>query len=149
MVLGLCLGQSALTFAIQKLLGIRTQSKPKRKPRKRRKPFATAPSDAEVDDAEQEEKPETVETTMGFKSWVVNENGPVNKVTQDASQFGGWDEPDRMGSMQRPRKMASRSRKTTLANGKFSKRGKKSDTPLLLRLLIAVFPFLGSWTKML
>ncbi|CAN6725871.1 unnamed protein product [Malus baccata var. baccata] len=35
-----------------------------------------------------------------------------------------------------------------MGKGKLSRRERNSDTPLLLRLLIAVFPFLGTWTKM-
>lgn len=142
MVLALSVGQSALTFAFQKLLG-KTQSKPKRKVRKRRKTTGSTVNDADIGDEEQD-KEGAVKGRMGYRSWVVDDNGSFNKDNQDAPNFGGWDEFDATAP-QRKRQP----RKKPLANGKWSMSGRKSDTPLLLRLLIAVFPFLGSWTKML
>ncbi|KAJ6313136.1 hypothetical protein OIU77_014612 [Salix suchowensis] len=146
-VLALSVGQSALTFAFQKLLG-KTSRKPKRKARKRRKTTGSPLNDADFGD-EKQEKEEAVKGRMGYRSWGVGDNGSFNEDNQDAPNFGGWDEFDTTGSVQRRPQRKRQPRKKPLANGKWSGSGRKSDMPLLLRLLIAVFPFLGSWTKML
>lgn len=146
-VLALSVGQSALTFAFQKLLG-KTSRKPKRKARKRRKTTGSPLNDADFGD-EKQEKEEAVKGRMGYRSWGVGDNGSFNEDNQDAPNFGGWDEFDTTGSAQRRPQRKRQPQKKPLANGKWSGSGRKSDMPLLLRLLIAVFPFLGSWTKML
>lgn len=145
MTLALPLGQSILTFLFGKLWG-RTQSKPKSKARKKREPFGSFSSNVEMDDEEQEERQKTMKGDE-FQSWVVN--GSVNKDSQGTPNFGGWDELDGMESMQQPPKRARQTPKTSSATGKLGRRRRESDAPLLLRLLIALFPFLGSWTKML
>ncbi|XVF62756.1 hypothetical protein PTKIN_Ptkin09bG0033900 [Pterospermum kingtungense] len=58
------------------------------------------------------------------------------------------DELDGMGPMRMPSTMGSGSKRTTKEKGNLSMKESKSNEPLLLRLLIAVFPFLGSWTKL-
>ncbi|CAK7327347.1 unnamed protein product [Dovyalis caffra] len=146
MVLALSIAQSALTFAVEKLLK-KTQSKTKSKARKRRKTTGRTRDDAGIGDEEQEK--EAVKGRTGYRSWVVDGNGSVNKDNQDAPRFGGWDEFDTTGSMQRPPQRKRQSRRKPSVNGGLSMGGIKRDTPLLLRLLVAVFPFLGSWTKML
>ncbi|KDP33353.1 hypothetical protein JCGZ_12902 [Jatropha curcas] len=148
MTLAIPLGLSALTF-VYKLLWGRRQSKPKRKARKRMKPFSRKPSNVEMDEKEQEEMQEAGKGDRGFRSWVVNDDVSVNEERRDASYFGGWDELDGMESKKHPPRRAGQSRRAPSRNGKLGKREKTSDAPLLLRLLIAVFPFLGSWTKML
>lgn len=145
-VLALFTGQSLLAFVFGKLLG-RTKSKPKRNAQKRRKPYARAPSNDEMGDEEQEEKQEAVKGRTEY--WVVDDNGSVKKDSRVASQFGGWDALDKTESMQQPPPTKGQSQRKPLANSKLSTSGEKSDTPLFLRVLIAVFPFLGSWTKML
>lgn len=143
MALALPLGQSALSLAFEKLWG-RTQSRPKRKSRKRRKPSATTEANAKMGEKEKyDEDQETSNEKMGYQSWVVGNDGSVDNGGQDATSLGGWDDLERMKSDGRQSR-----RKPREKMGKLSRRERNSDTPLLLRLLIAVFPFLGSWTKM-
>ncbi|XP_065862930.1 uncharacterized protein [Euphorbia lathyris] len=152
MALALPVGLSVVSFVFQKLSG-RTRSKPRprRRARKRRKqPFVSYPSDVGRVDKE-EGRQETIEGNGVPRTRVVNDDGSVkNEKKEAASSFGGWDELGGMEPVRRrtPRKAAQNRRKPSM-NGKLGKRRVESDAPLLLRLLIAVFPFLASWTKML
>ncbi|ONI26882.1 hypothetical protein PRUPE_1G052600 [Prunus persica] len=138
MALAFPLCQSAFSLAFEKLWG-GTQSRPKRKSktRRRRKPFAST-----VDNVKMDEEQETSNKKMDYQSWVVGNDVSVDNSGQNASGLGGWDDLERTESARR------QSRRKPMGKGKLSKRERKSDTPLLFRLLIAVFPFLGSWTKM-
>lgn len=148
MALVLPLGQSALSLAFEKLWG-GTRRRPKRKSRMRRKPSASTVRNVETEAEEQDESQETRKGKVGYQSWVAGNDGPVSNGGQDAPNFGGWDDLDRSEFARRANRMTGGSRQTTTEKRKLSSRKRKSDTPLLLRLLIAVFPFLGSWTKML
>ncbi|XP_028773455.1 uncharacterized protein LOC114730538 [Neltuma alba] len=147
MALALPLGQSALALAFEKLWG-RDKSKPKRKSRMRRKPTARTVRGTKV-----QEEPEPEETQRrrkgktSYQSWV--DNGSVGKDEQSAPSFGGWDDLDRTGPTTRSSRGGNGSERLTEEKGKLSRAVRKSDRPLLVRLLIALFPFLGSWTKML
>lgn len=135
------LGQSALSLAFKKLFG-RKQNQPKRKSRIKKKPSAKRASGIDMEE-EKEEKIPLRKT--GYQSWVGSEDGSANKGGgQNDASFGGWDELDKQGeyfSKERPSRPEKGSR--------LSRRGRKTNAPLLLRLLIALFPFLGSWTKWL
>lgn len=148
MALAIPLGQSALSLAFDKLWG-KTQSKTKRRSRMRRKPAASTASSVEMGAEEQGESQETRKGKVGYQSWIVGNDGSASNGGGDAPKFGGWDDLDRSRSAWRASQKTGGSRKTPTDNGKLSRKVRKSDTPLLLRLLIAVFPFLGSWTKML
>lgn len=148
MALALPLGQSALSLAFEKLWG-KTQSRPKRRSRMKRKPPASTASSFEMGAEEQGESQETRKGKVGYQSWVVGNDGSVSNGARDAPKFGGWDDLDRSRSAWRASRMTGGSQKTPTEKGKLSRRVRKSDTPLLLRMLIAVFPFLGSWTKLL
>ncbi|GKU85637.1 hypothetical protein SLEP1_g275 [Rubroshorea leprosula] len=86
----------------------------------------------------------------GYQSRMATDNGSVNKGDKYAPNFGGWDDLTGTESVKRPYQVKSGKRKATKTKGKgkLSMEGRRSDAPLLLRLLIAVFPFLGSWTKL-
>ncbi|KAF7837393.1 putative transmembrane protein [Senna tora] len=144
MALALPLGQSALALAFEKLWG-GGKSKPKRKSRMRRKPSATSST---VSGTEVKEEPEETQRSRrgkkSYQSWV--DNGSVDRDKQSEPSFGGWDDLDRFGSVSGA---TSGSERMAAEKGKLSKRVGKSDKPLLVRLLIALFPFLGTWTKML
>ncbi|WCJ24158.1 hypothetical protein M5689_006139 [Euphorbia peplus] len=152
-VFSLSLGQSILSFAFQKLTGT-TRSKPRPRPRarkRRKQPFVTYPGNVGRVDKE-EGNQENVEGNGVPRSWVVNDDGSVKNEKTGATSFGGWDEMDGMESMRRriPRQAAPNGKKPSMGmGGKLGKRREESDAPLLLRLLIAVFPFLASWTNML
>ena len=144
LALALSLGQSAISLAFEKLSG-RTQNKPKRRTRTKKK-SRSRPANNEAT-----KHGRTRNRKMGYQTWVPRNDISADASDQDGFSFGGWDEFDierefQMGSR---RKSAQTARKSSVEKGKMSRRVGKSDAPLLLRLLIAVFPFLGSWTRML
>ncbi|XP_052208143.1 uncharacterized protein LOC127811962 [Diospyros lotus] len=154
MALALPIGQSIAALAVRKLLG-GTQDNAKRKPKTqaRSRFSATSASNLELEEEDEEESQGTEKRLMGYQSWVARDDVSVDKDGQNASTFGGWDKLDGLNEFDkttfRRSVPASRSGRMRMEKGKFSKRDRKGDAPLLLRLLVAVFPFLGSWTKML
>lgn len=75
------------------------------------------------------------------------------RTTMEKGNFSKKDskseELDGLGPMRMPSTMESGSKRTTTKEkGNLCMKESKSNEPLLLRLLIAVFPFLGSWTKL-
>ncbi|OVA02279.1 hypothetical protein BVC80_9099g75 [Macleaya cordata] len=154
MALALPLGQSALSFAIDKLFG-RINNNPKPRSRTKKRPFARANRNATMNEEEEEddEISQTSRGRSGYQSWVGADSGSVGKKdNQPETTFGGWDELDLRGKFangakkRTPRKTGGLPRAEM--KEKLSKRGRNRNTPLLIRLLIAVFPFLGSWTKL-
>ncbi|CAK9166993.1 unnamed protein product [Ilex paraguariensis] len=151
MALALPLGQSALSLAFQKLWGNK-QNNPKRKAKSKKKPRARPRRKVELEEDEEEEEEENQgigKGKMGYQSWVGGNEAPAAKDSQDASSLGGWDVLDSMESVKRSARTERGPRRTPIKKGKLSRGGRKGEMPLFLRLLIAVFPFLGSWTKML
>ncbi|KAF8402004.1 hypothetical protein HHK36_012955 [Tetracentron sinense] len=154
LALALPLGQSVLSLAIAKVWR-KTRDSPKSRSSTRKKPFARATGNVEVSEEEKEEENSVTSKQRGssYQSWVVADDGSVGKGGQRVPSFGGWDELDRQGENGKgPKKRPSRAtggppRQQVEKKGKLSRRGRNKDTPLLLRLLIAVFPFLASWTK--
>ncbi|OIW07670.1 hypothetical protein TanjilG_07712 [Lupinus angustifolius] len=144
MALALPLVQSALALAFEKLWG-QTKGKPKRKYRMRRK-SRSMNGNGVVE--EPDENQNTRKGKTGYQSWVVENNGSVDQGSQEAPSFGGWDDLERPATRS-SRVMNGLSQRMPTEGGRFSRRERKSDKPLLLRLLIAIFPFLGTWTKML
>nr|KYP56567.1 hypothetical protein KK1_002810 [Cajanus cajan] len=142
MALVLPLGQSALALAFEKLWG-QPESKPKRKNTTRRKPRRSA--------RVEEEPEQNQKTRKGYQSWVVENNGSVDSGGRGEAQtsFGGWDDLERSRPATKSSRSMNGSQRKPMEGGRLSRRERKSDTPLLLRLLIAIFPFLGTWTKML
>ncbi|XP_010263967.1 PREDICTED: uncharacterized protein LOC104602101 [Nelumbo nucifera] len=156
MALVLPLGQSAISLAIDKFWGRRRES-PIPRSRTKKKPFARAPGDVRMNAEEKQEDKvgEAGNGRCGYQSWVTANDGSVKKRGQYRYSFGGWDELDRqgkpeMGPIRMPSRMTGGSpRPQVERKGKLSRRVRNKDTPLLIRLLIAFFPFLGSWTKIL
>lgn len=141
MALAVPIGQSTFSFALRKMWG----GKGKRSKRKNK----TRGTSRTLDKFWKEKRVGSrgsKKPKKGYKSWV---------PPHDDSSFGGWEQLDRgsdefqLGSSTSSGQRAGRSGKSPSENSRLSKRIRKSDAPLLLRLLIAVFPFLGSWTKML
>ncbi|KAI4345941.1 hypothetical protein L6164_013026 [Bauhinia variegata] len=145
LALVLPLGQSALQLAFEKLWG-NAESKPKPKPRMRRKRSTRAATGKQE---EQEVTPKARGGKASYQSWMNENNGSVNRGNRDASGFGGWEDLDRSGPATGTSRVMDGAQRTPMEEGKLSRRERKRDTPLFLRLLIALFPFLGSWTKML
>ncbi|TYH55909.1 hypothetical protein ES332_D09G269900v1 [Gossypium tomentosum] len=141
MALALTIGRSALAFAFEKVLG-KSQSKQKRKARARKtKKYTSRRTVRNIKKEEQvHEGPKNKKGMKGYQSWVVDDQGTTS--------FGGWDELDGTEPTRTPSRMENGSKRTTKPKDRLSMSETESNEPLLLRLLIAVFPFLGSWTKL-
>lgn len=150
MALVLPLAQSAVSFAIDTFWGKPSRST-KPKGRTKKKPFSRAASSMRT--SEDREDFESGNLRESYQSWTAA-NDISSKQTGDktAPSFGGWDELDKsVGSYKAPKRATTQRENEPLQQkrGKLSRRVKNRETPLLLRLLIAVFPFLGSWAKLL
>ncbi|GAB4851393.1 hypothetical protein Ancab_030796 [Ancistrocladus abbreviatus] len=152
MALVLPLGLSLLSFAIAKLWGWTRGTIPKPRAKTKRRPPSI---DAEESITEEEEQENWVmrKRKKGYQPGVPgSDDSSANEST--ALSFGGWDElvEDREFETKRASKsaqtMGSRM-ETLLEKEKLKRRLEGRDLPLLLRLLVAVFPFLGSWTNFL
>lgn len=88
---------------------------------------------------------------MGYQSWVPQDEDLKDASDKDVPNYGGWDELINLGSQSSAQTTggSSNKRPSSEEESSLSSRMSKSDTPLLLRLLISVFPFFSSWTKML
>ncbi|KAG5560492.1 hypothetical protein RHGRI_003718 [Rhododendron griersonianum] len=137
--LALLIVQSAFTFAFKKLWG-EIQNNPKRKNKSKRKARVNTASNVEF---EEEETKWAQKGRTGYRSWVGRDDFPVNEDHRNPSTFGGWDDLDRT------KEFDMKYSRRSAVKGKFSRREREREMPLLLRLLVAVFPFLASWTKML
>ncbi|KAL0918367.1 hypothetical protein M5K25_010371 [Dendrobium thyrsiflorum] len=148
MALALPLGQSAISLAIDKLWGGSKEGPRTSRPRIRRKPFSTSYRKEEQDESTVKNK-----RKADYQSWVAAESGSdyVREKDSERPSFGGWDELDQQRRQVRwqPPRAESSSKSAQVKMGKLSKKGRYSDAPLFLRLLIAVFPFLGSWIRIL
>lgn len=146
MALAIPLGQSALSLVFQKISG-RKPSKQKRKGRNKQKTSARYARKVKIEEEEATESEGTRRGAMGYQTWVGGNDVQADKNSQDSPRFGGWDDLDRRTTFNK----GSAQRSAQNANGelrsKLSRKRGKGETPLLLRLLIAVFPFLGTWTK--
>lgn len=152
MALALPLAQSALSLIMDTFSGTPyNRARPKSRTRKRT--YARAKTNARTREGEQ--NTQSGKGVRGYGSWVRSNDVPNEKEAKTTQSFGGWDELDNPATAS-----ANKTPKTTPAQepnktrqqwseGKLSRRISKKETPLLLRLLIAVFPFLGSWTKVL
>ncbi|KAG0454203.1 hypothetical protein HPP92_025507 [Vanilla planifolia] len=138
MALAVPLGHSAISIAMEKLQGDK---------RHRRKPFSSSRSEFgkqgkdEWSDFRKSDVYESwVEADVGLDDKRVSESEPPN--------FGGWDELDgrRVDARWQPNGSNGSTKSGHAMSSKFSKKS-YGDTPLLLRLLVAMFPFLGSWFR--
>ncbi|XP_020588104.1 uncharacterized protein LOC110029942 [Phalaenopsis equestris] len=153
MALALPLGQSAISLSIEKLWGGgKEETRTSPRSRRKRKPFSASSYDFRKQ--EQDESGVENEQNEFYKSWVATENGfnDGRGKFSGRSRFGGWDEldqPRRPARRRAPPGAGSSFKSAPGEMGKLSKKGRYRDAPLFLRLLIAVFPFLGSWIKIM
>lgn len=152
MALAIPLGQSTFSFAIQKMLDA-TQNKPTRK-RKNKKRQRAAATSSKTKFWRRGVSSRTRKRKTGYQSWVSNNDVSTSKDERDVYRYGGWDELDQEmessgGSFESSAQRSAETSKIPMEKGKLSRPAAKSDTPLLLRLLISMFPFLASWTKLL
>ncbi|KAI7740647.1 hypothetical protein M8C21_013895, partial [Ambrosia artemisiifolia] len=140
MALAIPMGQSALSLLFQTVWG-RPRAKTRRRGKSKRKqpPPRQPPRGAsymDIDDEEEYVEGERMRAT-GYQTWVAGDGSSSDKTNGSSSSFGGWEELDG-----RTRTRSSKDGKRKQSKSKMSRRVKRSETPLLLRLLIAVFPFL-------
>ncbi|CAA7049435.1 unnamed protein product [Microthlaspi erraticum] len=133
--LGVAIGPSLLFFAFQKLIGWDK--------RRRRTSMANQFGIEEEEDEMEITRSSRVRYNPSQARNNVNGRG-IN--TEMASKFGGWDELDRLGNISgqprsEPKNKPVRKRKKI--------RREEAAEPLLLRLLVSLFPFLSSYTNML
>ncbi|KAF9661102.1 hypothetical protein SADUNF_Sadunf19G0032800 [Salix dunnii] len=149
MALAVPLGQTALSLVLDKVWGT-TSTNPKRRSRTktRKKPFARASSKTKKTEPRAGEH-KTNEGKGSYQSWVATDGGSTKKNTSRAPSFGGWDDLDKASYKASGRRSQKGDERPKQNEGKLSRRRRVRDRPLLLRLLIAVFPFLDSWSKFL
>lgn len=148
MALAIPLGQSTFSFAIQKMLDT-TQNKPRRKSKtKKRQRVSTS---NKTNFGRRGGSPKTRRRKPSYQPWA-SKNGVSanNNDEREVSRYGGWDELDQVseststGSFESSAQSSVGTSKMNVEKGKLSKPEAKRDMPLLLRLLIAIFPFLAS-----
>lgn len=153
LALALPIGQSTFAFAINRFQN-RGKDKPKRKDKAKKKQRSRFYSSRDAGSVESSEYTYNQGPQMkqnGYQSWGSKDDFTTSRKT--AADFGGWDELDsvmdyNVGSPRREPRKTSGPRGTSAKKGR-KRKLRESDGPLLLRLLISVFPFLSSWTKML
>ncbi|KAL2482105.1 uncharacterized protein Fot_43549 [Forsythia ovata] len=149
MALALPLAQSALSLVAGTLWGRSGDtSRPKSKGKKW--PYTGATSNTRVG-KEKGKNPQTRKKEAGdYRSWAAANNVSAKSGKRNQQNFGGWDDLDeqtRVDKVPNTVPVVKANEPRVQDKIKMSRRTKR-DTPLLVRLLIAVFPFLGFWTKM-
>lgn len=143
MALAIPLAQSALALAADTLWG-RADETPRSKPkRKKKRPFTGSPGTRVR--KEDETRTRMRKEAGSYKSWFEGNNVSATESRNRRQDFRGWDELDK----DPPHVADIKQEEERRANETFKiSRRTKGDTPLFMRLLIAMFPFLGFWTKL-
>ncbi|CAA7393189.1 unnamed protein product [Spirodela intermedia] len=154
MALALPLGQSVLSLAVDKLWGSSAGGSGaggRRQSRSRRKKQSDGGAAGFRRRSSEEEKGSGFRAREARRPWAA----PEGESAASAQDYGGWDELSSLGGWTPGKGAVSRSPSQAAAppppvrKGKLSRRERGGEVPLLLRLLVAIFPFLGSWTKIL
>lgn len=146
MALALPLAQSALSLVMNAILGWSNEG-PQSKYKKKKRRYARAVGNPGI----RMGKGENTRNGKGVGDYQSSNGAPDRKKSRSTLNFGGWDELDNDG-MEGPQEKPLNQRSAEpkqWSDGKLSKRMGRRETPFVLRLLSAVFPFLGSWTKLL
>ncbi|KDP23739.1 hypothetical protein JCGZ_23572 [Jatropha curcas] len=152
MALAVPLGQTALSLVFDKVWGS-TSIRPKPRTRTRtrvrtkKKPFVRPTEKT----SQRKEENKTYKEKGSYQSWMAADDGSYKKRSKRVHKFGGWDELDDMHKVSRgkPSQKVDDELPKQEMRSKLTRTRRIRDTPLLLRLLNAVFPFLGSWTRFL
>ncbi|MCD7467506.1 hypothetical protein HAX54_004974 [Datura stramonium] len=146
MALVLPLAQSALSLVMDAIWGWSVEG-PRYKYKKKRRDYARAASNPGI----RMGKGENTRNGKGVRDYQSSNGAPDRKKSRSTLNFGGWDELDNHGMEGQQKKPLNQrpAEPKQWTDGKLSKRIGRRETPFLLRLLIAVFPFLGSWTKLM
>ncbi|KAL9262849.1 hypothetical protein AKJ16_DCAP14354 [Drosera capensis] len=155
MALALPLGQSAISLVLDKLWAVSGYREKGSRSRAKRNPFARASSRTQARERTRERGPGTSQQPRSYQSWTSMNHGTAKHGGRGRMNFRGWDELDKKGGESgdvfREKKVQDDTRDEYLprqqTNGKLSRR-RNREKPLFFRLLIAVFPFLGSWTRL-
>lgn len=149
MALALPLAQSALSLVMDAIWGWSNDG-PRSKSKKKKRPYARAASNPGIRTREGQNT-RNGKGVGDYQSWAAATGASDGKNSRSTVNFGGWDELDNHGMEGQSKKPPNRrlAEPTQGTDGKLSKRIRRRETPLLLRLFIAVFPFMGSWTKLL
>lgn len=132
LALALPLGQSAISILLENIWGKKEGELPRNR-KKSRRPFARRNGGVFNRRAEREENNNY--NRRAYRTWVsMGEEDAYGGAQR--SGLGGWDELDENYERREPVR-------------KLSKRRKYKEAPLFMRLLVAVFPFLGSWFRIL
>lgn len=156
MAFSLPFGLSLVILAFQKLQewlvgGPKPQNRRKRRSKFGRRMDAIMEEEDDQDEIQQVKRNKKREN----QSWVFQTNGSFNKSDSgsrvNVNSFGGWDDLIGEEETQRTRRPSRETDRleTMLKKERLSRSMKERDLPMLLRLLIAVFPFLASWTSFL
>ncbi|KAK4798512.1 hypothetical protein SAY86_030838 [Trapa natans] len=153
MALAVPLGQTVISFAFNKLWGFTMERpKPKVRAKTRKTPSSRSSNDARRNVGKEKGGPRP-RPRGSYQSWVSGDGlKRRGKGEGEGERFGGWDDLD--GNT----KTYDYSTRTSggkeegsgekLKAGKLSRVGRVRERPLLIRLLIAAFPFLGSWMRL-
>ena len=126
--LGVAIGPSLLFLAFQKLVGWD----------KRRRTSTANQFGIEIEEDERRSR-------IRYSPSQVRNSGSAGM----ASNFGGWDELEVPGTVVSEQPRTEPRRKPMMKKRKKIRREEAAAQPLLLRLLVSLFPFLSSYTNML
>ncbi|KAJ4836407.1 hypothetical protein Tsubulata_020979 [Turnera subulata] len=149
MALAVPLGQTVVSLVVDKVWGSASVGrKARRRTKTVKKPFAQASYRTKTS-ARKEDLNRARGKRTSYQSWVAGSDGSRRNNGKGELRFGGWDELDSMSQEASRGRPIEKGYQRQEKEGKLSRRGRVRDTPLLIRLMIAMFPFLGSWTKFL
>ncbi|OWM85451.1 uncharacterized protein LOC116193184 [Punica granatum] len=147
MALAVPLGQKVISVTFDKVWGWTVGSpRPSSRPKTRKKPFSRATNETRTSAGKQEKGPRG-----SYQSWVPGD-GLNGRGDSKGQRFGGWDDLDgktRANDFVRTSRRQEEGSREKPKSGKLSRVGRVRERPLLLRLLVAAFPFLGSWMRIL
>ncbi|KAI4342617.1 hypothetical protein MLD38_027223 [Melastoma candidum] len=95
---------------------------------------------------QKDEKTDGQKRESTYDSWLESDLG----LGLYDSSFGGWADSEEERFLDELRQATEKRRKEKIASGKSreSLQEAEAEAPLLLRLLVAMFPFVASWTKL-
>lgn len=137
MSLAIAIGPSLLFYAFQKLIGW---------DKRRRTSIANQLGIEEEEEEEMERGRSRIRYNPSQVKNNVNGRGVSRGSAGMASKFGGWDELEGFGTI--PERPPSEPKRKPLKKKKRIRR-EEAAQPLLLRLLVSLFPFLSTYTNML
>ncbi|KAL9253067.1 hypothetical protein AKJ16_DCAP14491 [Drosera capensis] len=153
MALGVPFGLALITFSFNKLWEWTQNSrKPRPRPRRRQSSVYREDSYLKDDDEVGEESWNMRYPNKQNHFWVASQDDD-NVDKRSASTFGGWEDLVGEPEVESNASAFSAERidrsKSTTKKWNANRRVKRRDLPLLLRLLVGVFPFLGFWISLL